>query len=197
MISGVRKQLKCIRAEWSRCTACDLHKNRKRSVSYRIIGDPDVGAPLLIGEAPGAAENESGQAFVGASGQLLDELLAEAGIEHCVITNVVACKPPLNRDPKLWEMAKCGQRLYRFFHALKPDAVITIGKVASDRVIVDLAGHKYWKRGGGYPALIAGVGTWVVPTWHPAYLLRSRSPGKRRDVIAHLKDAVAERWLMP
>jgi len=88
-----------IAAEVNRCTACELHKGRTRAVPGEGPLDAEI---MFIGEAPGRNEDLQGRPFVGQAGQLLEELLAEIGLtrDDVVITNIVKCRPPNNRDPR-------------------------------------------------------------------------------------------------
>lgn len=181
----MRKQLKQIRSEWFSCTKCVLYKNRNKTVSHRYIGSPKKHGLLLVGEAPGAEENRQGKPFVGRSGQLLDELLEEAGVEDATIVNVVACKPPMNRNPRDEEMKACASRMNRILHATKPNVIVTVGKVASDRFFPTgfMRGQAYWR-------IPEGLQTYVMPVYHPAYLLRqSTNRVLRADMVRWLRYA--------
>jgi DNA polymerase len=109
------------------CKKCALSKSRKNAV-------PGVGPAkaeiMFIGEAPGFHENEKGLPFVGAAGNFLNELLAQAGLERSDvwITNVVKCRPPGNRDPQEEEIATCDQYLERQIEAIDPKIIITLGR---------------------------------------------------------------------
>jgi uracil-DNA glycosylase family 4 len=109
------------------CKKCVLSKSRKNAV-------PGVGPAkaeiMFIGEAPGFHENEKGLPFVGAAGNFLNELLAQAGLERSDvwITNVVKCRPPGNRDPLPEEIAACDQYLERQIEAIDPRIIITLGR---------------------------------------------------------------------
>lgn len=144
----------------------------KQSVFSR--GNPE--APLMvIGEGPGADEDERGQPFVGKAGQLLDRMLREAGLEGRVfITNTVFWRPPGNRTPTTAEQAACAPFVERAFALLKPRAVLLLGAAASkavlstDEGIMRLRGHwKEWRLAEG------NVSAPVLPTFHPAFLLRT------------------------
>ncbi len=114
----------------SGCTKCALAERRARIV----VGDGDASARvMLIGEAPGAKEDRTGKPFVGAAGRFLNELLDVAGLrrEEVYITNVVKCRPPGNRDPKPEEISACRPFLERQLSDVRPDMVITLGRVAA------------------------------------------------------------------
>ncbi len=163
----MRKQLKQIRSDWFSCDKCELHTNRKRTVSHRYVGRPQTGDMFLVGEAPGADENRQGKPFVGRSGQLLDKLLAEAGVKSATIINLVACKPPLNRNPKSEELARCNPRLLQIVYATKPKALVIVGKVARERFLPAKAGN-----GVVYRIRVGSFDVDTVAVFHPAYLLR-------------------------
>jgi DNA polymerase len=148
-------------------------------------GNPQ--APVLvIGEAPGAEEDERGQPFIGKAGRLLDRMLAEAGLEGRVfITNTVFWRPPGNRTPTLAEQAVCAPFVERAFALLQPRAVLLLGAAAAKSVlateegIMRLRGQwKEWRLAEG------GVSAPVMPTLHPAFLLRQ--PIAKRQVWSDL-----------
>lgn len=161
----------------------------KQSVFSR--GDPT--APVLvIGEGPGAEEDERGEPFVGKAGKLLDRMLAEAGLEGRVfITNTVFWRPPGNRTPSPQEQAVCAPFLERAFVLLKPKAVLLLGAAAAksvlstDEGIMRMRGQwKEWRLAEG------NVSAPVMPTFHPAFLLRT--PLAKRAAWADLR-ALSER----
>ena len=137
-------------------------------------GNPE-GDVLVIGEGPGAEEDQRGQPFVGKAGQLLDRMLAEAGLKDRVfITNTVFWRPPGNRTPTPAEQAVCAPFVERAFALLKPKAVLLLGAAASksvlaaDEGIMKLRGQwKEWRLAEG------NVSAPVMPTLHPAFLLRT------------------------
>jgi DNA polymerase len=122
-----RTALEAIADEVARCTACRLHAGRTRAV-------PGEGSPatevVFVGEGPGEQEDRQGRPFVGASGQLLTELIQSLGWRRSdvFITNVVKCRPPGNRDPQPDEVAACAPFLRRQLEALDPSVVVTVGK---------------------------------------------------------------------
>ncbi len=149
-------------------------------------GNPE--APVMvIGEGPGAEEDARGQPFVGKAGQLLDRMLAEAGLEGRVfITNTVFWRPPGNRTPTPAEQAACAPFLERAFALLKPRVVLLLGAAASksvlgvDEGIMKLRGQwKEWRLAEG------AVAAPVMPTLHPAFLLRTPMAKKAvwRDLL--------------
>jgi uracil-DNA glycosylase len=148
------------------CTACALAESRQRVVP----GVYPVGARvLLVGEAPGRSEDEGGLPFIGRSGQLLDELLAEVGLDRAqvAVCNTVKCRPPDNRTPKRPELATCRAWLDRQVEVIDPEVVVTLGGTA-------LA----WALGRGvrigdvHGKVYELAGHTLVPTYHPAAALR-------------------------
>ncbi len=143
-------------------TGCPLREmGARQSVFSR--GDPQAPV-MIIGEGPGADEDAQGQPFVGKAGQLLDRMLAEAGLKDRVfITNTVFWRPPGNRTPAPAEQAACAPFLERAFALLKPKSVL-----GTDEGIMRLRGHwKEWRLAEG------NVSAPVLPTFHPAFLLRT------------------------
>jgi DNA polymerase len=136
-------------------------------------GNPK-GSVLLIGEAPGETENLRGEPFVGQAGQLLDRMLAAAGLaDHVLMTNTVFWKPPGNRPPSPQEQAACAPFLERAFALMQPRAVLLVGAAAAKSVLntddglMKIRGQwREWRpvEGGGAAA--------VMTTLHPAFLLR-------------------------
>jgi DNA polymerase len=113
-------------AEIAACTACaDLAAARQRVV----VGDPVPAGIVLVGEAPGAAEDTAGRPFVGKAGQLLDRTLAEVGLDRSrvAVLNVLKCRPPGNRAPKPEEVARCRPFLERQLALLAPSLVVALG----------------------------------------------------------------------
>jgi len=153
--------------EISDCPNCELARERSQTVP----GSGPVPCNLmLIGEAPGKNEDEQGLPFVGRSGKLLDQLLADIKLtRHDVyITNVVKCRPPENRDPTPTEVATCGDFLLRQIELVNPRVIVTLGKFAMARWFSGLTISKI--RG----QVINESGRWIMPVFHPAYVLRTR-----------------------
>ncbi len=145
-----------------------------------MFGVGDVGARLmLVGEAPGKNEDLQGEPFVGAAGQLLDELLAGIGVERpdVYIANVLKCRPPGNRDPKPDEVDACKGYLRSQISMIHPEVVMTLGNFATrlalrtETGITRLRGQSFnwW------------MGITLIPTFHPAAALRGR-PQVRLDM---------------
>ncbi|PTD94002.1 uracil-DNA glycosylase [archaeon SCG-AAA382B04] len=116
------------------CTKCSLSENRNNIVVGEGKTNADI---LLIGEAPGKREDEKGRPFVGRAGETLTELLNHIGLkrEDIYITNIVKCKPPSNRNPKPEEMEACEQYLKQQIEIINPSIIISVGKVATQRLL--------------------------------------------------------------
>lgn len=155
-----------IRQAMGDCRRCKLWKTR----TQLVFGTGNLKARLMfIGEAPGAEEDQQGEPFVGAAGQLLNRLLARLGLsrEEVYITNIVKCRPPNNRNPDAEEIATCRPFLVQQIQAIHPQVIVTLGAVATHALLESkaplnrLRGH--WQIWQGFP---------VMPTFHPSYLLR-------------------------
>lgn len=149
------------------CKKCELHRSRKNPV---FGTGSDKKKLVIIGEAPGKDEDESGEPFVGRAGQLLTKMLTAIDIDRndVFICNVLKCRPPENRDPKPEEIAKCSYYLDRQLEILKPDYILALGRIAALRLLnIQLpmkelreSIHKYKQ----IPVLV---------TYHPSALLRN------------------------
>ena len=149
------------------CKKCDLHLTRKNAVFGK---GSDKKKLVIIGEAPGKDEDESGEPFVGRAGQLLTKMLSAIDInrEDVFICNVLKCRPPNNRDPKPDEIAKCSYYLDRQLEFLKPNYILALGRIAALRLFkvespmkeLRESVHQY----RGIPTLV---------TYHPSALLRN------------------------
>ncbi|MBN8617145.1 MAG: uracil-DNA glycosylase [Deltaproteobacteria bacterium] len=148
------------------CTACRLHETRTKSVFSR--GNPATEI-VFVGEGPGFNEDKQGEPFVGAAGQLLDKMVAAMGFarDAVYICNVVKCRPPDNRTPLPDEAAACGRFLDGQLDAVKPRVIVALGRCAAERLGCAEAGRSWRGSWGEYR------GVPVMPTYHPAYLLRN------------------------
>jgi DNA polymerase len=155
------------------CKKCILHKSRVKSVPGVGPLDADI---MFIGEAPGFHENQQGLPFVGAAGQFLNELLAKIDLrrENVFITNVVKCRPPGNRDPRMDEIEACRPYLDRQIELLKPKMVITLGRFSMARYFPNAKISQVH----GQPRKMEGV--IYYPMYHPAAALHQ--PSLRRTV---------------
>jgi uracil-DNA glycosylase len=161
-----------IRAEMGDCRRCKLYAGRTRLV----FGDGAANARLMfVGEAPGAEEDKQGVPFVGAAGQLLNNLLSKLGLrrEEVYIANILKSRPPGNRDPEADEIAACLPFLDQQIKAIRPRVIVTLGRISTQALLstkvplTRLRGQ--WQR---YHNIR------VMPTFHPSYLLRA--PQERR-----------------
>ncbi len=170
-------ELRRISEEVEACSKCPLHLTRKRTVPGE--GNPNAEV-MLIGEAPGEVEDETGRPFVGAAGKLLNSLLQDIGVDRSslYITNVVKCRPPNNRDPTDEEINACKPYLIRQIAVVRPRRIVTLGR-HSTRVILGLGGLRVSEisrvRGRVFRVTIAGVEVEVYPTYHPAAALYNPS----------------------
>lgn len=152
------------------CRACRLFSSRRNTVPGFGSIRPLV---MVIGEGPGAEEDDSGLPFVGPAGKLLDKMLAAIGLSrdtNCYISNIVKCRPPHNRDPAPDEQASCMPFLERQIAVLNPGAFLTIGRIPTQAFLntKESLGHL---RGRAYDYL----GKPLVVTYHPSALLRDDS----------------------
>lgn len=151
------------------CTACELHKTRTQTV----FGVGDHAADwMVIGEAPGADEDKQGEPFVGAAGQLLNNMLRALGLqrEQVFIANILKCRPPGNRNPTPEEAASCEAFLKRQVELVQPKVILSVGGVSAHNLLkVDTAVSKLRGQVHHYNGIP------VVVTYHPAYLLRKPS----------------------
>jgi uracil-DNA glycosylase family 4 len=177
--------------EAAACTRCRLSAGRTQVVF--ADGNPDADL-MFIGEGPGYHEDLQGVPFVGAAGQLLNRLLGEIGLrrEDVRITNVVLCRPPGNRDPMPDEIEACRPFLTQHVELVDPKVVCTLGNFAT-RVILDRPVAISRVRGERHP----WRGRVVIPTFHPAAVLRgggdaSRTMGSVRQDFATIRAVLDE-----
>jgi uracil-DNA glycosylase len=150
------------------CTRCPLAEGRTQVVFG--VGDPNADL-MFVGEGPGREEDLRGEPFVGRSGRLLDQLLAEElGIDRqqCYIANVVKCRPPGNRDPLPIEIETCRPYLVAQIELIAPAVIVTLGNFAA-RLLLDTTEGIRRLRGRVHPYGAISL----VPTYHPAFALRS------------------------
>ncbi|BDC18974.1 uracil-DNA glycosylase [Acidianus sp. HS-5] len=169
------------------CTKCKLYLTRKNAVPGE--GNPNAEI-MLIGEAPGANEDEEGRPFVGAAGKLLTELLSSIGLSRkdVFITNLVKCRPPSNRDPEEDEILACSPYLDEQIKAIKPKIIITLGK-HSTTYILGKIGIKVKSissvRSKFFTWNYEGTTISVFPTYHPAAALYN--PSLRDELFSDFK----------
>jgi uracil-DNA glycosylase family 4 len=177
-----REELEALAGRVAGCTRCGvLAKSRTHTVFGAGPLDPDV---LFLGEAPGGDEDRTGQPFVGAAGQVLNELLAATGLrrDEVYISNLLKCRPPGNRTPLPGELSNCREYIERQIDLVRPNSICTLGGCASQSLLKS--------------ALTIGKlrgkihdfkGIPVLCTYHPAFLLAGRSPQKRPEVEEDLR----------
>ncbi len=171
------------------CVACpELAATRQ----HVVVGDVPVGRPrfALVGEAPGATEDETGRPFVGRSGALLDQLLGEAGLSRAeaAVLNVVKCRPPGNRTPKAPEVARCSGWLRRQLDLLDPPVVVALGLSAAKWF---LGPRTVLAQVRARPHEVDGRSVWA--TYHPSAAIRFGPNGAPRAALLEDLTAVAER----
>lgn len=168
-----------IRMELGDCRRCKLHRTRRTLV----FGEGNKKAKLMIiGEGPGYEEDVQGKPFVGKAGQLLTKILQSIHLqrEEVYITNIIKCRPPQNRNPEPDEIQSCYPFLLKQIHAIQPQIICALGTFSAhtllktDAKITTLRGRFYE---------FAGIK--VLPTYHPAYLLRN--PERKREVWEDMK----------
>ncbi len=172
-------RLRLIREELGECTRCKLHAGRKTLVYGVGSADAEL---MFVGEAPGRDEDLQGIPFVGRAGQLLTRIIESIDLrrEDVYIANVIKCRPPDNRNPTPDEVRTCEPFLFAQVDAIRPRVIVALGTFAArtllrtDEPISRLRGRVFDYRGAQ-----------LVPTFHPAYLLRS--PDRKRDVWEDMK----------
>lgn len=165
------------------CQLCPLCEKRQNVVFG--VGNPQADL-VFVGEAPGREEDEKGFPFVGEAGRLLDRILFAMQLtrQDVYICNVIKCRPPQNRDPQPDEIAACEQFLKLQLAAIKPQLIVALGRFAAQTLLQTnepigrLRGH--WREYQGIP---------LMPTFHPAYLLRN--PAGKREVWEDMKQVMA------
>ena len=165
-----REALKAIYLEEARdCTRCALAESRTKVV----FGSGDADADLMfVGEAPGANEDRAGLPFVGQAGKLLDQLLAEIGMERSqvFVATVLKCRPPGNRDPQPAEIEACSDYLQRQVDLIEPRVVCTLGNFATKLLRADQAGITRL-HGQQEVRTIGARAVRLYPLYHPAAAL--------------------------
>ena len=172
--------LTALRADIGDCTRCKLHRLGRTQVVFGV-GNPDADL-MFVGEAPGRDEDLQGFPFVGRAGQLLTKIIEAIALkrEDVYIANVIKCRPPENRNPEPDEVETCEPFLFRQIDIIKPRVIVALGKFAAQALlrtldpISRLRGRVYDYRGAK-----------LIPTFHPAYLLRN--PSSKREVWEDMK----------
>ena len=161
------------------CTMCPLHA----TVTHKVPGQGDIHAPLMfIGEGPGQREDEEGIAFVGAAGQLLTKMLSSIYLprDRVYICHAVKCRPPFNRNPLPEEMAACMLHLRMQVALVRPRVIVLLGGTAA-RATLDPNLRITHARG----QWTERKGIWMMPTYHPSFLLRDE--GRKREAWVDLQ----------
>lgn len=172
--------------EVRQCARCPLHLGRANTVPGEGVLDPLV---MFVGEGPGAEEDRTGHPFVGRAGAFLDQWLAAIDLrrgENVFIANIVKCRPPENRDPLPNESQACTPYLDRQIEIVRPRIIVTLGSVAARRLTGSMTGITRI-----HGTLFTYRGTPVIPTFHPAGVLRNEA--WKRPVWEDLKRVRA--WL--
>ena len=171
--------LEQIWAELKDCTRCPLHEGRTHVVNTE--GNPRARL-MFVGEAPGADEDAQARPFVGKAGQLLTKIIEAIGFkrEEVLIGNVNRCRPPANRAPMPDEAATCKPFLLREIAAVQPEVIVVLGNTAMKNLLDTRIGITRLR--GEFQDF---KGIKVMPTFHPAYLLRD--PSKKRETWEDLK----------
>jgi uracil-DNA glycosylase family 4 len=172
--------LAAVRADIGDCTRCKLHRQGRKQIVFGV-GNPDADL-MFVGEAPGADEDIQGIPFVGRAGQLLTKIIEAIGLERddVYIANVIKCRPPQNRNPEPDEVDTCEPFLFQQIDIIKPKVIVALGTFAARTLlrtldpISRLRGRVYEYRGAK-----------LIPTFHPAYLLRN--PSSKREVWEDMK----------
>jgi uracil-DNA glycosylase len=162
------------------CSRCKLHTLGRKQVVFGV-GNPDADL-MFVGEAPGADEDLQGIPFVGRAGQLLTKIIEAIDLKRddVYIANVIKCRPPQNRNPEQDEVETCEPFLFQQIDVIKPKVIVALGTFAARALlrtldpISRLRGRVYEYRGAK-----------LIPTFHPAYLLRN--PGSKREVWEDMK----------
>jgi DNA polymerase len=173
------------------CTRCGLSRTRDKTVFGE--GDPDAQI-MFIGEGPGKDEDATGRPFVGRAGQKLNDMIGAMGLkrEHVFIANIVKCRafmPDIGKDrpPSEEETAACVPYLIKQAEVVRPKVIVTLG-LPSTRYLLKSKASMTSMRGTWH----AWRGIRVMPTWHPAYVLRNYTEQTRREVWDDLKKVLVE-----
>jgi uracil-DNA glycosylase family 4 len=178
-------RLEALREELNSCTACTLGRSRK----HIVFGEGNPGALLLfVGEGPGQEEDDQGRPFAGAAGQLLTDIIVKGmklRREDVYLCNIVKCRPPENRKPEQNEIEACAPVLQKQIEAIQPKIIVALGNAAAQALLKTKDGittlRGKWQKFQGIP---------VMPTFHPAHLLRKESDKKL--VWEDIKKVLAE-----
>ena len=162
------------------CTKCGLCTTRTNVVFGVGCKTADI---MFVGEGPGEQEDLQGVPFVGAAGQLLDDMLSIIDIDrtNCYIANIVKCRPPRNRDPEEAEQEACIGYLFRQMELVSPKVIVCLGRVAAKRLISP--DYRITREHGSW---VYRNGIWMTAIYHPSALLRdvSKRPETFDDLLS-------------
>lgn len=170
------------------------HKAFGHEYQHIVFGEGDAAARLMfVGEAPGAEEDRTGRPFVGRAGELLGRMIVAMGLsrEQVYIANVLKTRPPNNATPTIEEAERCAPYLYDQIEAIAPEVLVTLGLPASrlllktDQTMTQMRGH--WSQ---FVHPTTGFTVPVMPTYHPAFLLRAYTPENRGKVWSDLQQVM-------
>ncbi len=172
--------LEGIRGHLGDCIRCKLAGLGRKQIVYGV-GNPHADL-MFVGEAPGADEDLQGEPFVGRAGQLLTKIIEAMGYmrKDVYIANVLKCRPPGNRNPEPDEVASCQPFLFRQIDVVQPKVMVALGTFAA-QTLLETKDPISRLRGRAWPCR----GRLLVPTFHPAFLLRS--PDRKRDTWDDMK----------
>ena len=183
-VPSMTETLPVVREDLGDCVRCKLHTLGRKQIVFGV-GNPSADL-MFVGEAPGRDEDEQGIPFIGRAGQKLTQIIEAIGLtrDQVYIANVIKCRPPGNRNPEPDEVEQCEPFLFRQIDVINPKVIVALGTFAArsllktDEPISRLRGRVYLYRGAK-----------LIPTFHPAYLLRN--PSCRREVWEDMKKARA------
>jgi uracil-DNA glycosylase family 4 len=170
------------------CDKCELHKTRTKTV----FGEGKANSKLVfIGEAPGKDEDINGTPFCGRSGKLLTSILQACGLsrESVYICNILKCRPPNNRVPEEYEVAKCKKYLELQLNIIQPSHIICLGTTAAQRLLGcdDTISSL---RGGYFERFESNWSAKIIPTFHPSYALRN--PEAKHEIYKDIMKVLEE-----
>jgi DNA polymerase len=168
VIGNKESAMALLREEIGDCRRCKLSQKR----THIVFGEGNPDARLMfIGEAPGREEDVQARPFVGEAGMLLTRLIEKMGLkrEDVYIANIVKCRPPMNRDPEKDEIQLCREFLERQIDIIRPDIIMSLGRIAAST----LMGNEKLKITAIRGKIFDYRGIPLVPTFHPAYLMRN------------------------
>ena len=179
-VPSMIETLPVVREDLGDCVRCKLHTLGRKQIVFGV-GNPSADL-MFVGEAPGRDEDEQGIPFIGRAGQKLTQIIEAIGLtrDQVYIANVIKCRPPSNRNPEPDEVEQCEPFLFRQIDVIKPKVIVALGKFGAQTLlrtldpISRLRGRVYDYRGAK-----------LIPTFHPAYLLRN--PASKREVWEDMK----------